>query len=277
MPSCKREFITPEIAKKYLAQNCNNRNIQPRRVMLLAEQMKNGTFQENGDTIRFNKAGNLIDGQHRLNAIVKSGVTIPMLVVRGLENSVNVIDRGKNRSVGDCLTMAGMDKTIATGLAIAIARQHLTHPLIDTKAQRYTSENEVGEFINRNEEEIRIIQPLLGKKGNGKKILQKGGIGIAFLYALKCGVKPEDLENFSEIVASGFYSSPKESAAIVLRNSLLTNEIPSRNGRDLHMSWSTQKAVFDFVNRNPRKRNYSDIQEGVFENKLIDAGTFEQI
>jgi hypothetical protein len=61
--------------------------------------------------IAFNTAGELVDGQHRLHALILSGKTIVMMVTFGLPikiagkemTTMDAIDRGKTRSVADQL------------------------------------------------------------------------------------------------------------------------------------------------------------------------------
>jgi hypothetical protein len=102
------EMIGPEEATKYLSLNKpGNRKILKRNLDGLTREMKEDRFQPmNGDTIRFNVKGELIDGQHRLKAIVASGKTYIFLVVRGVsEAAFETIDEGAIRSLKDYIGM----------------------------------------------------------------------------------------------------------------------------------------------------------------------------
>jgi hypothetical protein len=71
---------------------------------MYASYMESGEWLENGDTIRFDWNGMLLDGQHRLEAIVKSGIPQMCLVVRNLDPKVfDSIDQGIRRTNGDAL------------------------------------------------------------------------------------------------------------------------------------------------------------------------------
>ena len=99
--------ITPDIAKEMLLKNTNNRPVSEKHVRRLAKEITEDRWQLNGDTIRFNGT-RLVDGQHRLLAVVKSGKAIETLVVDGLESDVfKTIDIGKIRSNGDTLAADG--------------------------------------------------------------------------------------------------------------------------------------------------------------------------
>lgn len=118
-PQLTLETITPQLAEEWLEKyNFNNRPLNNRHVLELVKEMEAGRWQLNGDTIRFSN-DRLIDGQHRLAAIVKAQVTIQSVVVRGLSDFVfATIDEGKKRSGGD--TFATIDEDYPTRLSAAL-------------------------------------------------------------------------------------------------------------------------------------------------------------
>lgn len=80
------EVITPEKAAEYLTHNRLNRKIIPWRVVLLADDMINNHFPENGENgITFDWNNNVSGGQHTLAAIIRSGVTLRLRVTRGVD------------------------------------------------------------------------------------------------------------------------------------------------------------------------------------------------
>lgn len=103
-----QEEIGPKEAEAYLALNKKgNRKIIRRNLDWLSREMQTGRFQPfNGDTIRFNDKGELIDGQHRLMAIIATQKTYSFIVVRGVpEDAFPTIDEGVTRTVKDYLGM----------------------------------------------------------------------------------------------------------------------------------------------------------------------------
>lgn len=102
------EEVGPTDAAEWLKRNDHNRPLSEFLGDRYAASMSNGEWIDCGDSIRFNCDGTLIDGQHRLYAIIKSGVTVPMLVIRGLpKETFKFIDDGKKRTNGDSLGAAG--------------------------------------------------------------------------------------------------------------------------------------------------------------------------
>lgn len=100
--------ITPAEAAKFLQKNSHNRSIVQAHVDFLADQMSRGEWRRNAATIAFDKEGYVFDGQHRLMAVVKSGVTLEFTIIEGLERSAfGTQDTGIIRTGGDAATIAG--------------------------------------------------------------------------------------------------------------------------------------------------------------------------
>lgn len=109
---CKQEKITPNKAAILLKKNPKNRDIDGAHVTYLAKQMTDGEWQDNGQTIVISDTDSLVDGQHRLMAIIESGITLMLLVVRGVEDEViHSIDTGKARGLSDVFRLEGHAST----------------------------------------------------------------------------------------------------------------------------------------------------------------------
>lgn len=114
--------MTPEMAADILKRNPTNRHIKRSHVDLMARDMAAGDFQFNGDAIRLNGNGELIDGQHRLTACVKSGASFHTLLIRGLSSDVRAtIDSGSKRTFADRLAMDGIASATAVASALRLA------------------------------------------------------------------------------------------------------------------------------------------------------------
>ena len=104
-----QETITPELAEQFLSMNVSNRPMNMKHVAALAGSISRGEWMFTGESIKASSEGVLLDGQHRLAAIVKSGIAIDMIVVRGLPSEAfHAIDVGaKKRSLNDVLAISG--------------------------------------------------------------------------------------------------------------------------------------------------------------------------
>lgn len=103
------ETVTPAMATSWLETNSNNRPISQARVSAYVRVMLAGLWLANNQGIGFDTNGRLIDGQHRLWAIVEANIPVRLLVVRGLQPEAHTtIDRGGNRSVAEIMRREGV-------------------------------------------------------------------------------------------------------------------------------------------------------------------------
>lgn len=121
--SLERVMVTPAMAAAMLAKNyAKNRAVRERRVDLYAQMMKTGQWVWNGDSIRLSATGQLLDGQHRLQACVRAGTPFETLIVSGLtEKDFHTIDSGCARSAGDALQLEGVTDASVVAAASRIA------------------------------------------------------------------------------------------------------------------------------------------------------------
>lgn len=103
------EEITPKKAMRLLKNNDHNRKLNPRTVNYYAEQMLRGEWVVTGEGISISENGKVLNGQHRLSAIVKAGKPIKMFIFYDMPDSTfDRYDVGKNRSAGDVFFIAGV-------------------------------------------------------------------------------------------------------------------------------------------------------------------------
>lgn len=143
--------VDPATAARWLDRNGANRNVRPVIVNKYATDMAAGLWCLTGAPIQFDANGTLLDGQHRLAAIVKSGVTVPMFVVEGLPVEAQpYMDIGAKRTVADQLGIAGYQNsaTLASGARIALA--WTTDQLRDR--MELISDAQIREFVKANPE-----------------------------------------------------------------------------------------------------------------------------
>ena len=115
------ETITPEKADEWLARNTDNRHMRKNVVSRYARDMKSGEWAENGSAISFATDGTLLNGQHRLAAVVQSNRSIMALVVRGLPNKAqDTMDDLAKRTLADTFNFHGVNN--ATSAASIVRR-----------------------------------------------------------------------------------------------------------------------------------------------------------
>lgn len=142
--------VTPEIAQHWLAFNTNNREITNAKLAQFQDDMECGEWRKNGEPVKFSY-GKLLDGQHRLTAIILSGVTLPLIVVHGLDSESQVtMDTGRSRTPRDILTIEGQDKWSASILGSALHTIIAYENGLAIYSQRKYTNREVRNFYLEN-------------------------------------------------------------------------------------------------------------------------------
>jgi hypothetical protein len=105
------ELITPEMAKNYLEKNLSNRPIRPYHVQMFIQRLEARDFSLTHQGIALAEDGSLLDGQHRLSAIVQSGISAEMTVTEGLSaKSFQDMDCGIPRRLSDRIIIDDQDQ-----------------------------------------------------------------------------------------------------------------------------------------------------------------------
>lgn len=104
----KVQTVTPTKAEQWLEANTTNRPISKSVVRGFAEAMKRGEWVVTHQGIAFDVNGVLIDGQHRLAAIVEADVPVEVMVFSEVaDGTFDVLDTGKRRNAADVLAIEG--------------------------------------------------------------------------------------------------------------------------------------------------------------------------
>ncbi len=104
----KVQSITPKKAAEYLEANTANRPLSTAVVKSFAEAMTRGDWMVTHQGIAFGSGGVLVDGQHRLAAIVQANIPVEVTVFTDVdEGTFDVLDTGKRRNAADVLALEG--------------------------------------------------------------------------------------------------------------------------------------------------------------------------
>ena len=188
----ERVKIGPELAGELLVHDTNNRPIRDRLVKKYASDMRKGKWEYNGDSLRFSKTAKLIDGQHRLLAVIESGTEIYQNIQSGLDDQCfDKMDIGQSRTASDTVAVAGYEnsQTLAGAIKLIKAYNEKTLQRTDggtTKGGRY-SNADVVEYLKK------LNIPLLEECGRfGNKCVYKAKFfssptytAFAYLFSVK--------------------------------------------------------------------------------------------
>lgn len=113
------ELITPKLARDLLDTQANNRKLSARRSQEYCRRMRDQEWRLS-DALKFDVDGHLIDGQHRLSAVIRTELAQPFIILAGFPHkSQSVLDQGMNRGVAAAAQLAGFD---VTGKDLAVFR-----------------------------------------------------------------------------------------------------------------------------------------------------------
>lgn len=196
----KVEIIDPAYAKQLLEQGVSNRPISETAVLRYARDMKEGRWENNGQTIVLTAAGHLLDGQHRMHAIIRANMAVGMLVVRGVDEATFVtMDSGRARQLKDVLAIQGFKS--ATQLA-AIARMAFNY-IATTNLRSSPTKPTLSAFVGSNSYLSEIATHILANSGKGP--VRKLGTplsAVLFLANSRRRYDPEVFE-FHDALVSG--------------------------------------------------------------------------
>lgn len=115
--------VDKTLATLLLEKNRTNRRMRQYAIDKYAKLMQGGQWILNNDAIVVSRADELLNGQHRLRAVIKSGCTISMLILWDADpESFETMDRPLTRSVADALGQRGFVNTHTLAAAL---RAHL--------------------------------------------------------------------------------------------------------------------------------------------------------
>lgn len=251
------EVITPAKSAEYLQHNAPwNRTVHKKAVEKYARDMKNGDFKLTHQGIAFDTDGHLIDGRHRLTAVLISGKPITCLVTRNVDSdAMSLIDRGTSRTVRDSLTIAnpGMD-TVSKVLKHAAVPAVLRQLVVCSTKEMSLSVSEITKVFNVFHEQMIALFGLTNAKHNGANRCQLLSAAIAAMY---CGVPTEAIDKFFQVFrraditdCAGF----NVNAALDWRRQIDEAKYHGSRMPGDRVFLGTQNAIYNFVNNTDVKR-----------------------
>lgn len=185
------------MANDLLKTNIGNRTVRKNRVNNYATQMRRGQWQLTGDPIRISKSGKLLDGQHRLMAIIESDTPVETFVAEGLDDEVfTVLDSGLGRSPSDALSFAGIASSshIAPVVRLLIGIENELN-IFNTEAMSLVTRQDILDYTESN---IELLQWAVNL---GQRIDKSvDGIRTAWAVLAVVGASATSVERFEQFV-----------------------------------------------------------------------------
>lgn len=212
------ETITPEQAAAVLRDhNPVNRPLADARVGLFAQALEQGEWQINGETIKFDWDGNLIDGQHRLAACERAAIDLPSFVVRGLPPEFQqTVDIGARRGMGDMLALSGYRNGNHMA-AIGNMLKAYDEGKLGSPARDRGTFTEALEFVRKNDE---LLIVAVKNAHSMRQYIRTNHTAAGTAFAIFRRIDTEAAAQFWEMVRLGENLSGQH-PALKLRNRLI--------------------------------------------------------
>lgn len=212
-----QETITPVDAAKYLAANSHNRGLVENRVATIKQDILDNNYVLNGETIKFSDSDVLLDGQHRLQAVIEADKPIVTLVVRGLEaTSQDTIDVGAKRTFSDILKLAGEHNTATLAACTRISWFIDTFGEPKTGPGQYPSVRQLTAYLGANPDLRK--SGLVGQQAARSTLRIPSSIGGGLHYQM-FRLDPTRADDFWNLLLLN--DAPKGSPIYALRETLL--------------------------------------------------------
>ena len=199
-------LITPGVAQKLLDEKAPNRSLNERRAHKLAAVMSNGGFAENGEPIIMDESNALIDGQHRMRAVVIANKPYVSYVI-------HAIPRKMFATIDDCAKRTGADALSIQGIKNAAACAAVARWLIKSERGWSMSGGGGGEKFKTtaipNEETSKVLKKNKEIEGSVAFCLENDidklmpiSIG-AFVHIMAAKTDKRKADRFIELLGSG--------------------------------------------------------------------------
>lgn len=207
--------VSPELAFRWLEGNTHNRPLSQALVDCFARDMKAGRWRLTNQGITFDTAGLLIDGQHRLCAVIEANVTISMRIYFN-EPPENrwVFDSGQARSNRDILNLAG-EMGEVTSLGMATLRGMLAG--VTCRPWRLTASEEADLFSIHREAVEFTVEQLGACPHKGLAMRPTRAVVARAYYAADHG----RLAHFCDVLGSGLPADETDVGVLTLRDFLM--------------------------------------------------------
>jgi hypothetical protein len=234
--------VTPEIAAEMLLRNKPNRAVKDKNVRKYADLMRRGEWKLTAQGVSFSRCGRLLDGQHRLLAIVMSGVSVRMTLWFGCEESeFEVIDQGSARTAGDLLSIVGMESANSIA-ALAGMVLRVRHRIVGSIPHQDT--------LHFAQENAAAMHEAVRASMKATKIRSKSACALAYFH-LREKYEAHTVEPFWEALCSG-ENQRRGSPILRVRDQLLA---PTKVGYHLTRETSVKMAAAIIMAWNAYRRD----------------------
>lgn len=245
------ELITPEKARRFLANNHHNRPVSKKLVAAYATDMLNANWtSETASAIAIDEYGELRDGQHRLEAIIQANRPVYMWVCRGVGDD-GIYDSNRPRSISDQIkiTQPELPTCFHSNSNLGVIRF-----FIHRGDNRRVTTGEISDFITRNYDRLYSFFSEISTTHYQRT--SKATVRAALLTAYCAGVSTEVINRFYTVLGTGLSESENEFPIIAYRNYLLNSDRDRVNAEEIKRA---QYALFKYITKSKTRKSISPV------------------
>lgn len=236
-------LLTPDIAGVLLERNPENRKVSEPLVGKWAAALLSEDWEDNGETIKIAATGELNDGQHRSLAVVRTGVSMPVVFTFGTtRTSRKTVDVGNKRTAAHMFGMAGVPNAALSASALKMMLN-----IVDGVHLR--TDRSFQELNRALQDHPDILQRTASAKIAARQFRQSAGMFIAlhYLFALN---HPEKSDGFFDMLAAS--TAPTQNHPVARLRSRLTDDLGNKAKLPVtEVAALTIKAMQSFVANKP--------------------------
>lgn len=218
--------ITPAMAARWLNAGGPNRKKSAPHIRRLAHKMADGRWITNGQTISFDIDGKLIDGQHRLEAIVLSGVTIEHAVALDVSDPKafttydgDALKRGAHQVATMMGASHGKDLVAASRIVYAYENSPTMEDFSQAvgKTAQFSNEH-IAEYAVSIQDEFLAAEDMVGvlaRKSGCRSLV----LGLVIIFNR---IDPVATSEFCRKLTTGVFTSEGD-ACLLLRDRLISS------------------------------------------------------
>lgn len=217
-------WVTPEMANRWLVESTTRQRTKRASVSdSYGRDMAEDRWKFNGETVVFDKDHNLMQGQHRLEGVEKSGKAVLLLLVEGVEPDVmDTFDTGLPRYYFDMLKVAGFSypaamSSITRGMWAWDRGRYMM--AVSGSGER-PSRAELDAYLAQHTDEIQAAAAYAERLKTAGVLLPVSVLGTAVIILNR--ISPDSASEFFNSLSYGA-ELRSDNPILVLRNQLVRN------------------------------------------------------
>ena len=203
----REKVITPAAARAMLRTSeelgAKNRKVSNNHVELYANDIRSGNWKLNGDAIKLDEDGRILDGQHRLRACVLANMPMRTMVMTGVsKDAFDTLDCGRARTTSQVLQMAEVKYNSLIACIIRGAAEIRTVGHTDMKEKRLSNIAALEEYKANSEIYGKAAAVGTSAVGETHAMTQKMAGSVYFYLVHDLQQDPEKVEKFIREITS---------------------------------------------------------------------------